>query len=271
MYKLIACDLDETLLQKDSTVSLKDAESIRAAVDKGVKFVLATGRGFNTVQGTLKEIGLYDSSDEYVISFNGAVLSENKGNRIFKFDGLDFETAKKLFEAGLKYDVCIHVYDMSTTFVWNMNQDEYDYVHRKAILSDLKEPSIDFLKDTPITKVLYQNTDLDYLHRIADEISELTEGLDVSYSANRYLEFNSSGINKGRGLKDLADFLNIDLSETIAIGDNYNDLPMIKMAGLGVGVANTIESMKPECDFITESDNNHNAISEVIEKFILND
>lgn len=269
MYKLIACDLDETLLQSDCTVSEKDAESIKKAVAKGVKFVLATGRGFNTVQGTLRSIGLEDMENEYVISFNGAVLSENHGNRVIRFEGLDFETVKTLFEAGLKYDVCIHVYAMDTTYVWNMNQDEYDYVYRKAVLSYLEEPDIDFLKDTPLTKIIYQNTDMDYLRKIDKELAELTKDLDVSYSANRYLEFNSNGINKGRGLKDLAEYLNIDISETIAVGDNYNDLPMLKAAGLGIGVANTIESMKPECDFITDATHNENAISEVIERFVL--
>ena len=60
--------------------------------------------------------------------------------------------------------------------------------------------------------------------------------MDVSYSSNRYIEFNHKGVNKGAGLKKLADLLRIDIQDTIAIGDNYNDLSMIKDAGLGVGV-----------------------------------
>lgn len=60
--------------------------------------------------------------------------------------------------------------------------------------------------------------------------------MDVSYSSNRYIEFNHQGVNKGQGLKKLADILGVDIKETIVIGDNFNDLSMIKVAGLGVGV-----------------------------------
>ena len=68
--------------------------------------------------------------------------------------------------------------------------------------------------------------------------------MDVSYSSNRYIEFNHQGVNKGQGLKKLAELLHVDIKDTIAIGDNFNDLSMIKVAGLGVGVQNTVEEMK---------------------------
>ena len=93
--------------------------------------------------------------------------------------------------------------------------------------------------------------------------------LDVSYSSNRYIEFNHQGVNKGQGLKKLADILGVDIKDTIAIGDNFNDLSMIKVAGLGVGVQNTVENMKKECDVITKATNNENAVAEVISKYIL--
>ena len=114
------------------------------------------------------------------------------------------------------------------------------------------------------------NTDHAYLQRIAEEVKDLTTDMDVSYSSNRYMEVNRKGVNKGVGLQSLCNITGIDIAETIAIGDNYNDLSMIKAAGLGVGVANTVEAMKPKCDYITEADCDEGAVGEVIEKFILN-
>ena len=93
--------------------------------------------------------------------------------------------------------------------------------------------------------------------------------MDVSYSSNRFIEFNHTGVNKGTGLMSLAGMLGVKTEETIAIGDNFNDLSMIKAAGLGVGVANSIEGIKKDCDYITKASNDEGAVAEVIEKFIL--
>ena len=97
----------------------------------------------------------------------------------------------------------------------------------------------------------------------------MTADMDVSYSSNRYLEFNKKGVNKGTGLQHLASILDIDIKDTIAIGDNYNDLSMIQAAGLGVGVANTVEEMKPLCDVITEHTCEEDGVAEVIYKYAL--
>ena len=83
------------------------------------------------------------------------------------------------------------------------------------------------------------------------------------------MEFNRKGVNKGAGLLRLAKILGVDQKDTIAIGDNFNDLAMIQAAGLGIGVANAVAGIRPDCKFITERDHNHDAISEVIEIFAL--
>ena len=118
------------------------------------------------------------------------------------------------------------------------------------------------------SQIIYK-VDYGYLKKIEDDLKDITGDLDVSYSSNRYIEFNHQGVNKGQGLKKLADILGVDIKETIAIGDNFNDLSMIKVAGLGVGVQNTVEDMKKECDVITKATNNENAVAEVISKYIL--
>lgn len=100
MYKIIACDLDETLLSDDRSISKENIEAIQKAKELGVKFVLATGRGYNTVDGTLKELGLYDLENEYVISYNGGAISENKGSKLLHFEGITFEKQVSFINEG---------------------------------------------------------------------------------------------------------------------------------------------------------------------------
>ncbi|MCD8379797.1 MAG: Cof-type HAD-IIB family hydrolase [Lachnospiraceae bacterium] len=269
MYKIIACDLDETLLKLDRTIDQRDIEAIVMARKKGVKFVPATGRGYNSVQETLQELGLWQQEGEYVISYNGGAITENKGNRLLHFEGLPFDLAQELYCRGRQYDVCIHVYTRDMVYVYNLFQGEIDYLANRMEIQVIDTDNIEFLRGQDIAKVLYTNTDRAYLNQIEKELQDITGEIDVSYSSNRYIEFNHRGVNKGQGLISLAKLLNVDLSETIAIGDNYNDLPMIRAAGLGVGVANTVESMKAECDYITKASCNESAVAEVIRRFVL--
>ena len=269
MYKIIACDLDETLLSDDRTISKDNVEAIEKAKELGVKFVPATGRGFNTVGGTLKDLGLYDLENEYVISYNGGAITENKGSKLLHFEGISFEKASELYKRGLDYDVCIHVYTKDMVYAYKYVQEEKDYLAGRMEITEIFDDNIDFLKGQEIVKVLYMNTDYQYLKGIENDLKEITGDLDVSYSSNRYIEFNHQGVNKGQGLKKLAELLHVDIKDTIAIGDNFNDLSMIKVAGLGVGGQNTVEEMKKECDIITKATNNQGAIAEVINQYIL--
>ncbi len=270
MYKLIACDLDETLLSLDNTVSKRNVDAIQKAADLGVKFVLATGRGFPTVQETLKEIGLYQKADEYVISFNGGAVTENKDNQILHLRSIDFDFASQMYAIGQNYDVCIHVYTKEDVYVYNYVEEERAHLETKMDVIETFETDLDFLKDEEIVKILYMNTDVSYLEQIEKEVAHLTENCDVSYSSNRYLEFNAKGANKGAGLAFLADHLGIELNETIAIGDNHNDLAMLKKAGLAVGVQNIVPELKEEADYLAHATHEEDAIHEVIETFILN-
>ena len=272
MYRLIVSDLDETLLSTDDkSVSEANRAAIKAVREMGVRFVPASGRGFRSMDKTLKELGLYDLPEEYVISFNGGAITENRGNRVLHFQGIPFSTAEGLYRRGFQYDVCVHVYTIDTVYVSNFVSWEQDFLRGRMEVTEIHEKNLDFLKGQEIVKCLYMNTDHAYLTRIADELSGVTGDMDVSYSSNRYLEFNRKGVNKGSGLRKLAELLGVDMKDTIAIGDNYNDLTMIQAAGLGVGVANTVEEMKPLCDYVTAADCNHGAVAEVLHKFVLRD
>lgn len=268
MYKIIACDLDETLIRLDRTISERDREAIAAAKAAGVWFVPATGRGFESVDGTLAELGL-DEPGQYVISYNGGAITENVTHRLLHFQGLDRALAGELWRRGLAYDVCMHVYTPDMCYAYRYSEDERTYLAGRMAVTETDETTLAFLDGQEIVKVLYQSTDMSYLRSIADELTDVTADIDVSYSSGRYLEFNARGVNKGAGLLRLARELGVDPADTIAIGDNWNDWPMIRDAGLGACVANAVEDMKPQCDYVCEATCDQNAVAEVIERFVL--
>lgn len=268
MYKLIACDLDETLIGDDRTIPKVNIDAINEASKLGVKFVPATGRGHRSIKATLKALGLLDKEDEYIVSFNGAGIVENKDYHILDFNGIDFDLTKELFEVGLTKDVCIHVYTQDDIYVFNSNENEI--FHISEILKGYKEMddnSIEFLRNVPIAKVLFQNLDRDYLMSIEEEIKNITKDkVAVTFSSNRYIEFNRIGIDKGRGVFELAKRLGIKQNEIIAIGDNFNDLAMLKAAGLSVAVNNAVNDIKEQVDYVCKMDNNKGAVAEAINK-----
>ncbi len=270
-YKLIFCDLDETLLNDQHMVPEINVEWIqKARKEHHVRFVPSTGRGYMQIQPELTQLGLVDQSDEYSLSFNGGALTENKGNRLMEFNGLPFAKMKEIFLFGLKQNVCMHVYTNTTLYVYHLNDGEKQRMTNQKLEAIYpQEDSVDFLKDEPIAKILYQNTDVDYLMSLEDKMTSITKGtVSVSYSSNRYMEFNALGVDKGQGLRDLAKRLGVDISETIAVGDNYNDMAMLGAAGLSVAAGNAVEDVKKACDYTTRANNNEGVVAELIRKFI---
>lgn len=265
MYKLIVCDLDETLLRLDRTISEKDIEAIKRAGEAGIKFVPATGRGFETVDGTLKELGLFGEKDQYVISYNGAAITENAGHKVLDFQPVPFDLANEIYKRGLGYDVCIHVYTENMVYINNLVQEEIAYLANRMEIREIDYKDIDFLRGSDIAKVLYMNTDFEYLKSIACELSDITGDLEVSYSSNRYIEFNKKGVDKGNALERLAALLNIPIEDTVAIGDNYNDLPMIRRAGLGACVGNAVDEVKKAAAYVSEKTCDESAVADILE------
>ncbi|PRR82756.1 Cof-type HAD-IIB family hydrolase [Clostridium vincentii] len=271
MYKLILSDLDETLLVNHH-VPIENVQAIKKAREKGIKFVPATGRAFNMIPQILDEIDAYDKEGEFSICFNGALIVENKDNRILNFNGISFEQTNKLFKLSKNYDVCVLIFTMDMCYIYNANSDEVERkTAQKAPFKVMEVDNIDFLKGDKIAKILYEKKDVVYLKSIENDLQKDIEKLKVcaSYSSNRYLEFNTLGIDKGFGLRWLANYLDIDTEDTIAIGDNYNDEKMIQAAGLGVCVTCAADDLKAQADYVTKHDYDQGAVKEVIEKYVL--
>ncbi len=266
--RLIVCDLDETLIRKDRTIHPDCIAAIRELQKKGILFVPATGRGYTTVSGTLKELDLFEKENQYVMSFNGGALTENKGTKVLYFRDMDRSLVQKLFERGLRYDAAVRVYTADMVYVFHMTEEERQFSKGRSGVTECAGEDLSFLDGQPIVKIVYANSNFPYLRSIEDDMKDLKDELDISYSSGRYMEFNPKGINKGTGLQKLADLLGIPMSQTMAIGDNFNDLPMIRAAAAGVGTANTNSQMKRLCPHLTERTCEEGAVAEAVERFI---
>ena len=270
MYKLIACDLDETLLNSDKEISERNVRAIkRAEQEYGVKFVPATGRGYTCIQNVLDTLDIDNKEEEYIISGNGSIICENKDFKKLTFHTLPFDKAKQLFTFGIEHGLCIQVFTDQDVYAYQIDDDERDWLFMfKSDAVIMKENTIDFLKDTPIMKILFQRADMEYLKNIAEAMESILDGVSISFSSNRYLEMNRAGVDKGLALQELAKHLHIPIEETIAIGDNYNDIGMLKVAGLSIAMANATQEIKEICDYVTIADHNQGGVGEAIEKFI---
>ncbi|MDD6467301.1 MAG: Cof-type HAD-IIB family hydrolase [Erysipelotrichaceae bacterium] len=270
-YRMIVTDLDETLLNDQHQVGSRNKEWILKAKQQGVKVVLATGRHFQSVQKVLEDLALDQQENEYVISGNGAVITENKGNRILKFQGLQYEMAQQLVSYAKGKPVCVEIFTLNDIYFYQLNADERErMVAQKIDYKEIEDDDITFLKEESFIKVLYQSTDLTYLHQLEQQMQTIIENqLQTSYSSNRYLEFNRYGIHKGVGIQYLSSLLNIPLSDVIAVGDHLNDIAMLQTAGLAVAANNAIEEVKNIADVVTSANCNEGVLAEVIETYIM--
>lgn len=269
-YKLIFCDLDETLLDKNRNIPQKNIDAIQKAKrEYGVKFVCATGRHFSTTMDIVNELGLYNKENEYVCSLNGAILTENHGNRVLHSTYLNADTAAKLIQFGLDHHVCIELYTDKNTYIYNLDDEERKFVNELDLqFIEVLDKSYDYLKDEHVLKLVYELRDFQYLQSLESKMSDVLDDVIPSYSSNRYMELFSKDTSKGIALEWLANYLNIDIKDTIAIGDHYNDVAMLKAAGLSVAANNAQEGVKEICDYVTNASNNEGVVCEVLEKFV---
>lgn len=270
--KLIVCDLDETLLNDQKEISQRNLDVIYKAQEQGNKFVVATGRGFTYIDHILDKLHVLGKENEYVISNNGAILTQNNSNVPLYFKGIHNELAMKIINFGFSKNLCVQVFTIQDVYAFNVGDDERDVLlSYKSDAIILEENDIEFLKEMNIVKIMFQNIDTNYLMSLEKEFdNELRGHLNISYSSHRYMEFNTKGVNKGSALLELLKHLNMTLEDVVAIGDNYNDLPMLEIAGVGCAVNNALAAIKEKCSFVSEFNNNESAVADVIERFVLN-
>ena len=276
VYKMLVSDLDETLLNDDGTVHADNLAAIKTAVAHGFKFVPNTGRSFNSVQALLKTLGLYDQAGQYVISYNGAAIVENKDNQVLLTRGMYRELAAQIFRAGLVNDqVDVHIYTVDTLFIYNISPTDKQYMAERGVPYELMaSDDLAFLaNEQPVMKVIFEHPDQAVREQIRDAVLAAVgaDAVEATFSSSRYVEFNTKGVDKGSASLLLGEKLGIQRDEIIAAGDNNNDLKMLTAVGLGVSVANGIPAVQEAAAVVTERTNNEGAIAEILEKYVLKD
>lgn len=268
MIQAVICDLDETLLDDEKNVSAKDLETIHKIRKQGIHFIPATGRPFYSLKQTLKDLDLYQEQD-LTISYNGGMIHQNHNLKPLILHHLNHGLVSFLFDFGQKENVTMHVYVEDLTYTFNMNDEERHHCRNFPGFKENKETSLDFLKGTPILKILFQNLDLDYLRHLEQKLPQkIKDQLEISYSSNRYLEFNPKGISKGMAVQEVSKTLNIPIENILTIGDNLNDLSMIQISGKSAAPKNAVEQIKKSADYISPYTYNESCITDIIKHFI---
>lgn len=267
MYKIIALDMDGTLLTADKKVSERNKAAIKAAEAKGVKVVLASGRPLIGLKKYLEELDLLKDED-YVLSFNGGLVQNTKTQEIVSKLPLKGSDFKYIYKISKELNINIHAFSAKDGLITPKTSQYTEY---EAMMNgiDVNIRDINEVDDEEdIIKVMMIDPQEILDPAIEKLPPEVYEKYSVFKSSPFFLEFTNKEVDKGLGLKKLGEYLGIKKEEIIACGDAGNDLSMIKYAGLGVAMGNATQEVKEAADFITTS-NDEDGVANVIEKFIM--
>jgi 5-amino-6-(5-phospho-D-ribitylamino)uracil phosphatase len=239
--KLVALDMDGTLLNKEGMVSDRNREAIQAAKEKGIFVVLSTGRSIITSREHADALGL----DSYLVTVNGSEIWDPK-RELVERNLVKSDLIEWMWQLSQQHKT--HFWASSPGRIWHneMPEDIHTWEWMK----------FGFTIDDDAIRALI----LDELHAKGD--------FEISNSSLKNIEVNSAGINKARGLKIVCSRLGIEMKNVMAVGDSLNDLAMIKEAGLGVAMGNAQDIVKEEADWVTLT-NEEDGVAKAIHKWVL--
>lgn len=291
MYKLVAIDLDGTLLNSFGEVTENTKNVLLEAKEKGIEIVLASGRPISSTKSLAVEIGL----DNYIISGNGAVVYDIKNEEVVYDKFLSKEQVFNVIDVCEANSIFYNIYTEDEVITKSLNYNVLFY-HKENIkkieekrthinvVSNVKEyieqsGNTKFLKITVcdeskmifngIIRKLKELGGLDILnveHMSRKKFKLGTEEVSIEY---HYTEITNENVNKWTAIEYLLNKLNIDKNDVVAIGDNINDREMIENSGLGIVMGNSNPIMK-EIGNVVVADNNSEGVLEAFNKYILN-
>lgn len=260
MIKLVAVDLDDTLLNSEVAISEENKKVIQACMDQGVHFTFATGRMFRAAVDFARELNV----SLPLITYQGALVKTTDNEEI-QHHVIEKDMAEDLIEFLKQYDMQLNVYMDDTLYVESINDFGADYVKVSRVEHEITRFPQGL--HTEPTKILLAGQP-----ELLDEVEALAldryKDLAITKSKEYFLEFGNPKAMKGKALKNLADSLGVKREEIMAIGDGMNDYDMIQFAGLGVAVQNAVEPVKEIADFISASNDDH-GVAKAIKKFVL--
>ena len=290
MYKLVAIDLDGTLLNSYGEISNKNIETIKKAKEKNVEIVLASGRPIVSVKNLANQIG----ANNYMICGNGAITYDIQNEKIIYDRFLEKSKVLQIVKICEENSIFYSIYTKDTILTKNLNYNVLFFYKENEGKPDEKKTDISIIQN--IEEYIQKRKEEDYLKiTICDGDKAVFENiirklktvgnvevLDVEHMSRKkikngndeflieyfYTEITNTNVDKWAALENLINILSIKKEEVITIGDNVNDVLMVKNAGLGVMVENAATYIKENADFIAK-DNDSDGVAQTIEKFIL--
>lgn len=283
--KCIATDMDGTLLNEYQMVSEENRKAMEAVRDSGGQVIVATGRSYKEARFALDKINFHCP----IISLNGAAVYDQQGELIasnpLQQDSL-LETVKLLEEMDLYFEFYTNrgtfsknpekAIDSLVDIFLSANPDQGEEQVREFAEGRIKLGFVfatdDYFKlindeDIEIFKILVFSTDMNKLKNTGTILGQM-EGLMVTSSGKGNIEINQSGVSKGIALESLLEKLQIPLEETIAIGDNFNDVSMFDKAGLSIAMGNASDEIKGLCKDVSLSNEEH-GVAHIIYKYMV--
>lgn len=270
-YKLIAFDMDGTLLNSQKKISEKSVEAINKAIEKGKIVILNTGR----CPAELEEYFNVLQNIQYLNCVSGALVFDRKNNEEIYSKSLNIETVKQLLDIAAKEDVMVQLLSKDSIVQKDKIDKMADYhieVYKEMYKRVTKKCENLYLQYNenpfPIEKMNIYHTSGEARERTRKRILDSNLEVELAYAETTSIEISSKGIDKGIGLEKLCEYHKITLDETIVVGDADNDIAALKKAGLAIGMGNANENVKKLAHVIV-ADNDHDGCVEAIEKYLL--
>ncbi|MDE6293123.1 MAG: Cof-type HAD-IIB family hydrolase, partial [Clostridiales bacterium] len=283
-YKLIAADMDGTLLNDELTVSQANLDAIERFRQAGGIFTITTGRAPCGVENYVKLVGLDEHPAKIVCNIGGTIVDSAtfKAEKIF---AMPPERTAELIKFLSDNTELVMVYAEDGLKISELSKIAQKYCEYVKIDSEVKDDLAGFVKDpeVQIAKVMAilderkidevmkamrdEFTEYYVLQSTAPFLKRLSDGDDFKPAM---IECVLNGVNKGTGLKYVADYYGVPMSQVIALGDSYNDADMIEAAGLGIAMGNAKEPIKKIADYVTDT-NNADGVAKAINKFCFNE
>lgn len=272
MIKLIAFDLDGTLLRNDKTVSQRTLEVLTKAAKRGIHMVPATGRLYEGMPEEIRRLPFL----RYVIAINGAQIYDAKEKRILHRGELSGEETKRVFAYMEDAPAICGCYQDGKGW---MDGEEYkrieEYAAGQKLLSTMKAiyRPMEHMKEeifsegSKLQKIQYYFSDIKRRDQVLADLITAFPDLEISTSLPNNIEINSSSANKGKGLLFLCEHLHIKPEECMAFGDGTNDISLIMQAGIGVAMANAAPEVLSAAQYHTGT-NEQDGVAEMIEKYL---
>lgn len=264
--KLIALDIDGTIMDKNFNISEQVKKSIKMAVDKGVYVLLATGRMYCATVPIAKHLELTTP----LIVYQGSLIQEfYKSNKILMHHKLSSDISMEVIKDLRKYGVQINVYLDDKLYAENISPILDEYVTKRDT-EIVKIDNFDNIGKFEPTKILGLDYDTDLIETLKNELKEKYKNIiNITKSTPNFCEFVNNKCSKANSILYLAEKWDIDKSQIMAIGDQENDIEMLEIARIGVGMQNGDKKLLEMADYITDSVENNGA-SNAINRFILN-